>query len=140
MPRYEVSKTIEFSFGHRLLGHPGKCRHLHGHHGIVEIDISCEELDKMGMVIDFGRVNEVVKGWLNSNLDHRMLLWRADPLVNVLTNAGEPLYVMDNNPTAENIARLIWLEARAAGLPVSEVRLWETSNSRASYRGEACSE
>jgi 6-pyruvoyltetrahydropterin/6-carboxytetrahydropterin synthase len=140
MQRYLVTKTIEFSYGHRLLEHNGKCRYLHGHNGILEVDIDAAELDAMGMVIDFARVSEVVKGWVDTNLDHRMLLCRADPLVEVLTRAGEPLYLMDDNPTAENIAGLVWHAARANGLNVSEIRLWETSTSRASYRGETWTE
>ena len=59
------------------------------------------------------------------------------PALPLLTDAGEPVYVMDQNPTAENIAALVWKSARKAGLQVSEVRLWETSPSRASYRGES---
>jgi 6-pyruvoyltetrahydropterin/6-carboxytetrahydropterin synthase len=140
MQRYLVTKTIEFSYGHRLLEHNGKCRYLHGHNGMLEVDIDAEELDSMGMVIDFSRVSEVVKGWVDTNLDHRMLLCRKDPLVDALTRAGEPLYLMDENPTAENIAKLIWQSARSSGLRVSEVRLWETSTSRATYRGEAWTE
>jgi 6-pyruvoyltetrahydropterin/6-carboxytetrahydropterin synthase len=65
-----------------------------------------------------------------------MLLHRDDPMTPVLQSAGEPLFVMDVNPTAENIAALIWGAARKAGLQVAEVRVWETSTSRASYRGE----
>jgi hypothetical protein len=41
---------------------------------------------------------------------------------------------MDQNPTAENIAALVCRAAHKAGLKVSEVRLWETSTSRATYR------
>jgi 6-pyruvoyltetrahydropterin/6-carboxytetrahydropterin synthase len=63
-----------------------------------------------------------------------MLLCRADPVLSMLQDAGEPIYVMDENPTAENIAALVCNEARKAGLQVSEVRLWETSTSRASFR------
>ena len=37
-----------------------------------------------------------------------MLLCRDDPIVPVLQRAGEPVFVMDVNPTAENIARLIY--------------------------------
>ena len=140
MQRFQITKQMEFAYGHRLLEHKGKCRYLHGHNGMVEVDIESEALDAMGMVVDFGDVNEVVKVWVNENLDHRMLLNRADPLVSSLIEAGEPVVLMDENPTAENIARLIWLEARKAGLPVSEVRLWETSTSRASYRGEPWTE
>jgi len=140
MQRYLVTKTIEFSYGHRLLNHNGKCRYLHGHNGMLEVDIDADELDDMGMVIDFSRVNEVVKHWVDSNLDHRLLLCRADPMVEVLKNAGEPTYVMEDNPTAENIAKLVWNAARAEGLMVSEIRIWETSTSRATYRGDAGNE
>ena len=47
---------------------------------------------------------------------------------------GEPVYILDENPTAENIARLIFEHAAAAGLPVVEVVLWETENCHAAYR------
>ena len=140
MQRFQVTKVIEFSYGHRLLEYEGKCRHLHGHNGLLEVDIDADELDRLGMVIDFGEVNDVIKTWVNDNLDHRMLLWRRDPVVPVLEQMNEPLYLMDENPTAENIAKVIWQAAHAAGLQVSEVRLWETSTSRATYRGSAWTE
>ena len=137
MQRFQVTKVIEFSYGHRLLNHDGKCRYLHGHNGMVEVDLGAESLDSMGMVIDFSRVSEVVKAWIDANLDHRMLLRRDDPMTPVLQQAGEPVFTMEENPTAENIAKLIWLAARDAGLQVAEVRLWETATSRATYRGAA---
>jgi 6-pyruvoyltetrahydropterin/6-carboxytetrahydropterin synthase len=137
MPRYQVTKTFEFAYGHRLLNHNGKCRYLHGHNGMVEVDIEAEKLDEMGMVIDFGDINEVVKKWVDENLDHRMLLCRADPMVAVMAQNNEPVFVMEENPTAENIAALVWAAAQTAGLHVTEVRLWETATSRASYRGPA---
>ena len=137
MQRYQVTKTFEFSYGHRLLNHNGKCRYLHGHNGVVEVDIESEKLDAMGMVIDFGDINEVVKKWVDENLDHRMLLCREDPMVEVMRANNEPLFVMDENPTAENIAALIWRAAQKAGLHVTEVHVWETATSRASYTGPA---
>jgi 6-pyruvoyltetrahydropterin/6-carboxytetrahydropterin synthase len=140
MQRFQVTKTIEFSYGHRLMDHQGKCRYLHGHNGMVEVDVEAEALDRMGMVIDFVHVNEIAKRWIDGNLDHRMLLCRDDPFVSLMQQANEPVYLMDDNPTAENIAKLIWTETRKQGLPVSEVRVWETSTSRAMYRGEAWSE
>ena len=136
MQQFQVTKVIEFAYGHRLLEHGGKCKHLHGHNGVVEVDVDAEALDPLGMVVDFGRVNEVVKAWINENLDHKMVLSRADPLVEILTGVGEPVYVMDENPTAENIAKLIWHAARREGLRVSEVRVWETGTSRAAYKGD----
>ncbi len=136
MPTYQVTRTMEFCYGHRLLGHRGKCRFLHGHNGLLEVDLEAEALDDMGMVVDFGDIDRVVRQWVDDHLDHKLLLCSEDPMVPVLQEAGEALYVMEGNPTAENLAALVWSAARQAGLPVREVRLWETSRSRASYRGQ----
>jgi 6-pyruvoyltetrahydropterin/6-carboxytetrahydropterin synthase len=119
-----------------LLDYIGKCRNLHGHNGLLEVDVVSDSLDPLGMVIDFSEIRDVVKSWVDANLDHRMLLCRRDPLVPMLQEMGEPLYLMDENPTAENISKHIFTAAREHGLNVSEVRLWETPTSRASY-GEA---
>ena len=48
---------------------------------------------------------------------------------------AEPVFVMDVNPTAENIARLVYNFVAAQGFPVVEVQLWETDACQASYRG-----
>ena len=51
----------------------------------------------------------------------------------MLQDLGEPLYLLDVNPTAENIARLIYEFTAEQGFPVTEVRLWETPNCFATY-------
>jgi 6-pyruvoyltetrahydropterin/6-carboxytetrahydropterin synthase len=66
-----------------------------------------------------------------------MILCRDDPAVASLEQLGEPMYLMDVNPTAENIARLIFDITAAEGFPVTEVRLWETPKCYASYEGGA---
>jgi 6-pyruvoyltetrahydropterin/6-carboxytetrahydropterin synthase len=132
---FKVTKHIDFCYGHRLLNYDGPCRHLHGHNGRVEIDIESAELDARGMVVDFSDIKRVLKAWIDETLDHRMLLHQADPLAPVLQQRGELHYLMDENPTAESIAKLIFSQARSKGLPVVEVRLWETPTSYATYRG-----
>lgn len=134
--RYLVTKVIDFCYGHRLLNYNGKCRHLHGHNGIVEIDIESDSLDELGMVVDFGEIRQKIKGWIDLNLDHKMILCRQDPMVSLLEGMEEPLYLMDENPTAENIAKHIYKEAEKQGFKVKEIRLWETPSSYASYREE----
>jgi len=84
-------------------------------------------------VADFSDIGRIVKSWTDQNLDHRMLLHRDDPLVEVLRRHDEPVFLMDSDPTAEAIARLICEYAVSQGLKVSEVRLWETDTSVASY-------
>ena len=131
---YSVTRLIHFCYGHRLLNYQGKCRYLHGHNGRVEIELSSEGLDRRGMVRDFEEIKQTIQTWIDRELDHKMLLNRKDPVVAILQKAGEPLYLMDENPTAEAIARLIFDYATAQALPVTEVRMWETDRSVASYR------
>src|SRR5947209_5668634 len=133
---YRVTREIHFCYGHRLLNYDGKCRHLHGHNGRAVITLAADRLDALGMVVDFGRIKEVVTGWIDAALDHKMLLRHDDPLLPFLRDQGEPVFVMDVNPTAENIARLIFDFTASRGFPVVEVQLWETDHCFASYAGD----
>ena len=130
---YSVVKRIEFCYGHRLVDYEGVCRHPHGHNAVAEIEIRAEALDDSAMVRDFGEIKRVVEAWVKRELDHKMILRRDDPLVEALRALGEPVYVVDANPTAECIARLLYEQVRDAGLPVARVTLWETPSSRATY-------
>jgi 6-pyruvoyltetrahydropterin/6-carboxytetrahydropterin synthase len=131
---YRVTREVDFCYGHRLLNYEGKCRHLHGHNGRAVITFELETLDEHGMVLDFSEIKNVVCHWIDENLDHRMILHREDPTVPLLQELGEPIYVIDANPTAENIAKLIFDFTASRGFPVVEVALWETSHCFATYR------
>ncbi len=132
---FRVTREIDFCYGHRLLDYDGKCRFLHGHNGRAVIAIEAEALDNRGMVLDFAEIKRVVSTWIDENLDHRMLLNRADPLVSVLEDMGEPMFLLDANPTAENIAKLIHDCAIRHGFPIIETQLWETPHCYATYHG-----
>src|SRR5262245_2213080 len=105
---FTVTETLDFCYGHRLLRYKGKCAHLHGHNGRLEVMVSSQRLDEQSMVTDFSAIEKVVRGFIDANLDHKLLLSKDDPLVEVLKSRGEPLFVMDSDPTAEAIARLIF--------------------------------
>ena len=130
---YSVTKRIDFCYGHRLMDYDGICRHPHGHNAVVEIDVRADALDQRNMVCDFGDIKRIVKEWIDSELDHKMILRGDDPLVTALEALGEPMYLLDSNPTAERIARLIYDVSRERGLPVTRVTLWETPTSWATY-------
>lgn len=132
---YQVTREIRFCYGHRLLNYAGKCRHLHGHNGRAVITLASGQLDALGMVMDFSTIKQVVSAWIDEQLDHKMLLHKDDPALPWLRQQGEPIFVMDENPTAENIARLIYDFTAAQGFPVVQVQLWETDDSHATYRG-----
>jgi 6-pyruvoyltetrahydropterin/6-carboxytetrahydropterin synthase len=106
---------------------------LHGHNGRAVITIEGEKLDSRGMVLDFSDIKKTVSTWIDDNLDHRMILCREDPVVPILEKMGEPLYLLDENPTAENIAKLIFVESQSHGFPIVEVKLWETPRCFATY-------
>ncbi|MBI3048843.1 MAG: 6-carboxytetrahydropterin synthase [Acidobacteria bacterium] len=132
---YSVTKRIEFCYGHRLLDYDGMCRHPHGHNAVAEIEIQADALDGRNMVADFGDIKRIVKGWVDREIDHRMILRHDDPLVTSLKALGEPVYLLDSNPTAERIAQLLFEVSRAQGLPVVRVTVWETPTSWATYAG-----
>jgi 6-pyruvoyltetrahydropterin/6-carboxytetrahydropterin synthase len=118
---YELHVVSNFSAAHRLRGYKGKCENLHGHNWRVEVVVGAEELDKLGMVVDF----KVVKQRLTQVLDkydHRFL--------NRL-----PAF-RRSNPTTENIAREI-SEQLTGRLPakvrVKNVTVWEAPGCSASY-------
>jgi 6-pyruvoyltetrahydropterin/6-carboxytetrahydropterin synthase len=131
---FEVTREIRFCYGHRLLHHAGKCRHLHGHNARAVVTLRSETLDRLGMVVDFGDIKQHLGAWISEHLDHKMLLHQADPLLPILLEQREPVFVLDVNPTAENIAKLIFEQAETAGLPVVSVQLWETDDCHASYQ------
>ncbi|MCE9547774.1 MAG: 6-carboxytetrahydropterin synthase [Planctomycetia bacterium] len=133
---FRVAREIDFCYGHRLLNYDGKCKYLHGHNGRVVITLEAPTLDPRGMVIDFTDIKRVVSRWIDDELDHRMILRRDDPAVAALKQLGEPIFLMDQNPTAENIARLIFEFTRDHGFPIVSADLWETPRCYATYTGE----
>ena len=130
---YLVTKRIEFCYGHRLLDYDGVCKHPHGHNAVVEVEVRTDRLDNRNMVADFSDIKRVVKGWIDKELDHKMILRHDDPLVKPLQALGEPIFLVDSNPTVERIARLIYDHASGHGFPVVRVRVWETPTSFAEY-------
>lgn len=160
MPR--ITRKFEFDAGHRIVGHESKCANLHGHRYTAEVTIDSTELDKLGRVIDFGVVKEVIGGWIDNNWDHNMILHPDDPLIlevfqhpivgvgdrhpivgdrrneHVLRLFGKTPFLMpDNNPTAENMAAVLFHVStqllHSYGLHVHKIRLYETPNCWAEY-------
>ena len=130
---YRVHKDIHFCYGHRLLDYNGKCAHPHGHNGKIVIALESKALDTRGMVHDFGDIKDVVQKWVDEQLDHKMILKKDDALVKTLKDLNEPYFLMDENPTAENLAKLVFNFAKSKKLPVKSVTFWETVSSSATY-------
>jgi 6-pyruvoyltetrahydropterin/6-carboxytetrahydropterin synthase len=98
----EIRWEKSFDSAHRIYQHTAKCRFLHGH--TYKVKVRAEgELDKWGMVVDFGDLKKLII----ELLDHKIILYKNDPILKQLKEAKQRVIAIDRNPTAENIAKLI---------------------------------
>ncbi|WP_374090851.1 6-pyruvoyl tetrahydropterin synthase family protein [Methylomicrobium lacus] len=130
---YTITKEVYFCYGHRLMHHHGKCRHLHGHSVKASISIQQEELNAQGMVCDFSDVRDCVEAYIDQHLDHNFLLHKDDPIIPMLVANNERFLALDEHPTAEVLSKMIYRYLQQAGLNVSQVVLWETASAYACY-------
>ena len=130
------TRLLHWDMGHRVYKHEGKCNRLHGHRYCAEVTCKAAkhstDLDNLGRVIDFGEVKRVLGGFIDDNWDHRTMLLYEDPLVETLADATDHLITVADNPTAENIAKLILSIGNKTlacyGINVVRVKVWETPN------------
>jgi len=99
-----VTTKLEVSMGHRLLGYDGNCAYLHGHNYIVEVTVGGKP-DGIGIVVDFKVLRKALKE-IFEPFDHAMVLHQQDPVAAMLPT--ERLVLLTVNPTAENIASLVF--------------------------------
>jgi len=144
----KVVKKLKFEASHRLYEYEGACSNIHGHSYIVEVcltshekNVDCEsnsELDKLGMVVDFGVIKKTIGSWLDINWDHALLYNENDHALSSLSFPGTKRYSFIGNPTAENMARLLFENDWDFGnknVRLLWVRVWETADSYAEANG-----
>ncbi|MET0343464.1 MAG: 6-carboxytetrahydropterin synthase [Polyangiales bacterium] len=71
---YRIRKSIDIDFAHHVRGHQGPCINLHGHTWKFEVELSAEELDPQGFVIDFGVLKRSVLTPCHALLDHALAI------------------------------------------------------------------
>jgi len=128
----------DISCGHRVFGHENKCAHLHGHNYRIHFkvtpipDEATNGLDGVGRVLDFGVIKEKLCMWLETNWDHKFLLWKKDPWADNLYQLDRKgLVLLDFNPTAENMAQYLLTtvgdkQLEGTGCFLTSVRIEET--------------
>ncbi|MDD5454607.1 MAG: 6-carboxytetrahydropterin synthase QueD [Candidatus Ratteibacteria bacterium] len=119
---YEIWVKTDFAGAHHLRNYEGKCESVHGHNWTVEIYITCKNLNRIGLGMDFVEVKKKLAEVIEK-LDHKDL--------NNLS------FFKKKNPSAENIACFIYKELEkkinSPGIKLSKVFVKESENSGVSY-------
>ncbi len=129
----------DISCGHRVFGHEGKCANLHGHNYRITFTIEGEQ-DRIGRVIDFSVIKNLLCQWLEDNYDHKFLIWGGDELCSELSRLDpQGVVVTDYNPTAENIAEYIVKtvapkQLEGTGCKLIECKVEETRKCSATFK------
>ncbi len=128
-----IMRRFTFCAGHRLVGHEGKCRNLHGHNYVLEVYVTGQEQDSIGRILDFKLLKHRVNDWLDENWDHSFVLWKEDQngLDAIRSSQPHRVYELSSNPTAENMAIHFLQEIcpkilDGTGASAFKVRLWES--------------
>lgn len=137
MPRVTVSRRAHFNAAHRLYNKGwspehneevfGKCNNpnFHGHNYQLIVEVTGEVDPETGYVMDMKRLADLIELKVEQAFDHRNL------------NLDCPEFA-DLNPTAENIAIVIWHKLRPEidNNCDLNVILHETERNAVHYRGE----
>ncbi len=119
---YEILIKADFSGAHNLRGYKGKCEALHGHNWKVEARFEKEDLNDIGIAVDFKVLKSKLQNILKK-IDHAYL--------NKLDAFKK------HNPSAENIAKYIFKKLTSStkekDLSVKSVSIWESDSSCATY-------
>jgi 6-pyruvoyltetrahydropterin/6-carboxytetrahydropterin synthase len=111
---YTLKVREHFDAAHHLEGYQGKCARVHGHRWTVEVEVVGDRTDSIGMVYDFGQLRRTLRGILPDHLD---------------VNEVYP----DMNPTAENLARVLFEQMKARVPETVAVTVWESPECSCRY-------
>jgi 6-pyruvoyltetrahydropterin/6-carboxytetrahydropterin synthase len=120
-----ATAKLEYAIGHRLLGHQGLCANLHGHNYTFEVTVAGNP-DVIGLVRDFSEIKKDMRSLLDK-MDHAMVLVRSDPAGDYFRSSGDKVVFLTLNPSAENLASLLFNHMQKAGYSVTLVRVQESS-------------
>ncbi|MBN2646882.1 MAG: 6-carboxytetrahydropterin synthase QueD [Thiotrichales bacterium] len=118
-----VLKTVlDFAAAHTLKDYPGDCAKLHGHNWKIEVQIVGNQLNEIGMVVDFKDIKRHAKEVVKA-LDHTYL--------------NDHPHFQHRNPTAENIAQFLFqqIQARIATpqIQMHSITVWENDRNCVIY-------
>ena len=132
-----VTKTIKFDAAHVLTNHQGLCKNLHGHTYRVDVSVAQAEGDASDMVMDFKDLKRVATEVVCERFDHAFIYNTESEgereIASVVERHGMRTAPIPFRSTAENLARLFYVELKKRIPGVASVKVWETQDSCAEY-------
>lgn len=119
---YDLMIETQFSAAHQLRGYKGKCESLHGHNWRVQVTVSSEKLNDIGIALDFHEL-KAMTAEVTASLDHAFL--------------NDVFPFTEINPSSENIAK--WIheslkkKVESHQCNMTSVTVWENETASATY-------
>ncbi len=146
MAKIRLTKEFRFESAHVLLGYDGPCRNIHGHSYRMAVTVIGEPIidvssPKLGMVMDFGLLKNIVNETIVTDFDHALIINDKSPGISEGTwhKVSEKLILVPYQPSCENLLT-DFAERIISKLPASaklhHIRLDETPNSYAEWYAE----
>jgi 6-pyruvoyltetrahydropterin/6-carboxytetrahydropterin synthase len=105
-----VTKEFSFEMAHALWNYDGACRNIHGHSytlsiSVIGYPIQDEANSKLGMVLDFSDLKNIVKSEIIDVFDHSLVVNSIAPsvMLNNVEQMFEKYYILNYQPTCENL-------------------------------------
>ncbi len=90
--------TIDIQYAHRFYGFKGEAQYLHGHTGILEIEVEDSVNEGVNMVFPCNEIKKIA--WeLLKNFDHSLILREDDPLLPAIFDVYDKQGIGHGSPT-----------------------------------------
>ena len=143
MTKIRLTKEFKFEMAHALKGYDGPCKHIHGHSYELVVTVAGEPVNdqsspKLGMVMDFGQLKNIVRQEIVTEFDHALVLNRAsaNEYFTRMPDLFGKLIFVDYQPTSENML-IDFADRIKSNLPVEvelvSMQLRETVTSYAEW-------
>ena len=111
----EIRHNVESAHRFYAATSSPKCRNIHGHSWQITLTLSAPRLDEQGMVIEFGQIKQVWRHWLDTDVDHGIMLHSGDPMIAAIQSVDPEarIFSLPQDPTTENIAEFLFQKAQA---------------------------
>jgi 6-pyruvoyltetrahydropterin/6-carboxytetrahydropterin synthase len=111
MAKIRITKEFKFETAHALNGYDGLCKHIHGHSYALMVTIIGDPIEdisspKLGMVMDFGDLKNIVRDEIVDKMDHALVLNQDSEVAHKLIGQDDMfnrVMLVDYQPTSENM-------------------------------------